>query len=261
MEKILKEIETIEKHTFDNLHDKENKKSELYKQLSEFLFKAAKENDKNTIKEILLSPNISAKNLLDENGYNIIEYCLFNSDNELFYFLYENLYDYVDCCFAKIPELFTITFKKENFELVRFFLKNFGKYLKKINIVECLFKAVEYNQEDIINSIIDNFSDFIDSRNLQASIIYFISYNKLDALKVLFSKSQILNKILDKDIEKMFLLSILNKNDKVIEIMLSNKYFNDALNRLDENLIKNINNLAYENKNLVILENLQNLLK
>lgn len=261
MEKILKEIEAVRKKTYQNLEEKESKQLRLYKQLSVFLFNAVKENDNKTIIKILSLGAVSAKNLTDEDGYNIIEHSLVHFNNKLFYFLYEDLYDYVNCCFTQIPELFTITFKRENFELVRFFLNNFGKYLNKINIVECLFKAIEKKQEEIVKIILDDFSEFIDSRNIQAAILYFISYDKVDALKLLFSYQNLTNKILDRDIEKIFLLSILNKNDKIIELLLSQKYFSNSLMRLNKNIIKSISNLACETKNVIILENLQKLLK
>ncbi|MDD2840234.1 MAG: hypothetical protein PHY80_03875 [Rickettsiales bacterium] len=253
MEKLLKQIEEIRQHTCIDLKEKKYKLLELHKKLSKILFKAAKDDEKEVITTILSSPYIYKEDLIDENGYNLVEYGLFSSNNELFYFLY-NLNNLTDYYFKNIPELFTIVFKKENFELVEFFLKNFEKSLRKENIIECLFKAIKNKQKNIIELIINNFSNFLDSRNIQPSILYSISYNKLDDLKLMFSYPKLIKKFCDKDIENIFLLSILNENEKSIEIMLSNQYFNEALTRLDDNLVKNIVKLANDKNNLVIIQ-------
>lgn len=255
MEKLLKNIEDIRQRTNIDLNEKRHKLLELHEQLSKILFNAVKNNDKYIITKILSSHYISKKDLTDENGYNIVEHSLFYSNNELFYSLYD-LYNLTDYYFRDIPELFTIAFKKENFELVKFFLKNFKKSLKKENVVECLFKATQYKQNDIIQLIISNFLDCLDSRNIQASVLYLISHNKLDNLKLIFSYPELINQLQDQEIEKLFLLSILSGNEKSIEIMLSNQYFIDALGRLDETIIRNIAKLANNRKNLIIMESL-----
>lgn len=253
MEKLLKQLEELRLHTCIDLNEKESKILELHRKLSRFLFDGVRNNDEETIKKILLSPFVSQKYLIDENGYDAVEYSLFSSNNELFYFLY-NLHNFTNYYFKNIPSLFVIVLKRKNFELMKFFLKNFKKSLRKENIVECLFIAIQNEQKDIIELILNDFSNFLDSRNVQPAVLYSISYGKIDDLKLILSYQELVNKFQDQDIEKMFLLSILNQNEESIETMLSNKYFVDALVRLDKYLIQNIEQFASSKNNIVIMQ-------
>ena len=255
MERLLKQIGELRLRTCSDPNEKEYKLLQLHRKLSKLFFDAVRNDDRNTIKSILSSPSISQKYLIDDNGYDAVEYSLFSSNNELFFFLY-NLNDFTGYYFKNIPNLFVIALKRKNFELIKFFLTNFKKSLRKENVVECLFYAVQNKQKDIIKIILNNFLNFLDSRNIQPTILYSISYDKVDDLKLILSYQELLDKFQDQDIEKMFLLSILNHNEKSMEMMLSNKYFIKALSRLDKYLIKNIEKFADSKNNVSIMKHL-----
>lgn len=254
---ILKRLAKLSKKDKKNKDEFDNKIEieKLYKNLSKILFKSVRNKNYRTIEKIFSNNFLIYSNLVDENGYNIIEYALFNDDNNLFKDLYNIYYDSIYPYLKNIPELFLIAMHRKNWDIIAFFLqnKNLSDYLKKENIADCLFNAIQSNQQNLISFLIDNFNDILDERNIEASMIYSISNNQKKELEMLFSYDTIASKFSPHSIEKLLVLSVINKNIDALEIIISNKYVSNLIETLDLELIKAILSIAYKNKNISII--------
>ena len=263
----LGDINSVSKKLFDlNNEDPSKKRSqfdirvdieELHKKLSNILFNAVNTNDLKTINNILTARFVERQKLVNEKGYNIIDYSLFNDKNELFKYLYNNLYDELRSCFINIPALFTIILNRKNFELIEFFLKdeNLSEFLKKENITNCLFLAIQGWKKDLCDLIIGNYLGFLDSRNIEASMIYSISNAQIEELNLVFSYPTLISRFSNEGIEKMFALSVMNQNIKALEIMTSNERFMNSIEDADVNMLKSILQMAYNNGSVLIIQN------
>jgi len=235
--------------------DIRNEVDKLYQKLSKILFSAVKTNDLNTVSEVITNHFIDKSRLLSDEGYNVIEYSLFTGNNELFKYLFNNFYKELSSCFTKIPTLFTIILNKKNIELLEFFVKNdnLSAHLKKENVTNCLFLALQSEQKSLSDLIVKNFDGLLDARNIEASMIYSIAHNQQDQLRVLFSYPTLINKFTNHNVEKMLALSVLNQNTDALEIMVSNQHFIKIMENADRNMIKSILQIAYSRGNIAII--------
>lgn len=243
-----------------NMADIREESRSIYLKLSKKLFKAADSGDFDTVGKILSSDFISKKELVDENGYNIVEYSLFNEDNKLFKLLFEKFYKPTASYFINIPALFTIILNRKNFELIEYFLRDsdLGEPLKKENITNCLFAVLQADRKDLLDLIVKNFGDFLDVRNIEASMIYSIAHGQENEIKTLLSYPVMVAKFSPENVEKMIAFSIMNKNLKAIEIMVENPHFMDMIEKADENMLKSIVDIAYNRGSVTIINSLMN---
>lgn len=232
----------------------------LHKKLAEMLFDAVAMDDLNTINDILRARFVNRNELVDGKGYNIVDYCLFNDRNELFRYLYDNLYEELKSCFGNIPVLFTIILNRKNFDLIEYFLKetNLSDSLKVENVTNCLFVALQNNKKPIIDLIVNNFGDMLDSRNIEATMIYSISYAQTDELKMIFSYPSLISKFSSAGVEKMLALSVMNRNANALEVMTSNDHFMQSIENSDRDILRGILQIAYDNGNVAIVRNFMN---
>lgn len=233
---------------------------QLYKKLSKILFIAVEVKDLKTISDVITNHFIDKKSLVNEKGYNIIEYSLFNDDNELFKYLYTNFYEHLRPYFVSIPVLFTIILNRKNIEMIEFFLKHddLANSLKRENVTNCLFVVLQNDRKDLSDLIVGNFDDLLDSRNIEASMIYSISHNQDKELKTLFSYSGLIEKFSSDNVEKMLAFSLLNQNIEALEIMVNNQHFIKAIEKADVNMIKSILQIAYDKGNVPIMHTFMN---
>lgn len=229
-----------------------------YTKLSENLFKAVNLRDFNTIKKIICNNSLLKKCLVNYKGYNIIEYSLFNDDDELFKCLFENCYSFIISYFDNIPVLFTIILNRKNMDLIEFFLKEnlLASSLNKENITNCFFVVLQINRRDLVDYIVKNFIDLLDARNIEASMIYSISHNQKDELSLIFSYPNLIKKFSNSNVEKMVAFSVMNQNIDALELMINNKHFVDIIENLDKDVAKNIFKIAYDKGNIFIIDQL-----
>lgn len=232
----------------------------LYKKLADILFKAIDNKDLKTINKVLKARFIDRNKLVNNDGYNIIDYSLFTDDNELFKYLYNNLHEELRSCFKDIPVLFTVILNRKNFELIEFFLihDDLANSLKKENITNCLFFTLQNNRKDLSDLIVNNFDDFLDIRNIEASMIYSISHNQEKELKVLFSYPNLIEKFSSDNVEKMLAFSVLNQNIEALEIMVDNQHFIRAIEKADPNMMRSILQIAYDKGSVSIMNTFMN---
>ncbi len=232
----------------------------LYKKLADILFKAIDNKDLKTINKVLKTRFIDRNKLVNNDGYNIIDYSLFTDDNELFKYLYNNLYEELRSCFKDIPVLFTVILNRKNFELIEFFLihDDLASSLKRENVTNCLFLALQSDRKDLSDLIVNNFNDLLDSRNIEASMIYSISHNQEKELKVLFSYPNLIEKFSSDNVEKMLAFSVLNQNIEALEIMVDNQHFIGAIEKADPNMMRSILQIAYDKGSVSIMNTFMN---
>ncbi len=232
----------------------------LYKKLADILFKAIDNKDLKTINKVLKARFIDRNKLVSNDGYNIIDYSLFTDDNELFKYLYNNLHEELRSCFKDIPVLFTVILNRKNFELIEFFLihDDLASSLKRENVTNCLFLALQSDRKDLSDLIVNNFNDLLDSRNIEASMIYSIFHNQEKELKVLFSYPNLIEKFSSDNVEKMLAFSVLNQNIEALEIMVDNQHFIRAIEKADPNMMRSILQIAYDKGSVSIMNTFMN---
>lgn len=235
--------------------DIKTEKEELYRILSEKLFDAVEKNDFNSLIKVLSSNYILKSNLVNERGYNIIEYSLFNGDNDLFKKLLLGYYSSVAVYFTNVPLLFSIVLNRKNIDMIEFFLTNkvLSNSLNKENITNCFFNVVREGRSDLSDIIVKQFINMLDTRNIEASMIYFVSNNQNDKLREIFKYTQLIEKFPDSNIQKMLTFSIINRNVDALEIMVSDDYFIRSISN-SGNIAENIFKIARELGSVSIID-------
>ena len=248
----LKQKELDGKYTFKDKAERDT----LYKNLSKMLFNAIKTKNYSIIEKIFSKGFIVFDELVDQSGYNIVEYTLFNAEDDMFMDLYNTYYDIIIVYFSNIPELFLIAMHKKNWKIVKFFLENtdLSDSLRKENFADCLFNAIQTNQKDIINIIVKNFANMIDTRNIEASIIYLISHAQKNELNLILSYDEISSKFGKDSVEKLLVFSVINQNIDALETIITNKNIEKTIDELDSDIIKTILQVACNNNNMSILK-------
>jgi hypothetical protein len=246
-------IKELWKLKFESDYDPYDRKTgteKIHKFLSKFVFSAAEKGDCESIRNILEKKElISKKDILNNEGQNIIEYCLINGKNDLFFKLLKESKECIMSYFSNIPKFFTIVMNNKNYELIDFFIReeNFSEQLKKESIVNVFFIAVEGNKGELAEFIAKKFDNLMDVRNIEASMIFFIANDKIEGLEMIFQQQNLIDKFTIENFEKMVAYSVINKNTRAIKVMMENKHFIDLLNSADLNMQKAVLNILNEN--------------
>jgi hypothetical protein len=237
----LRKIKDMNLDPFDKKIAGEN----IHQALSDFLFQYVASNDIENIIKILGEPIVLKSNLLNADGYNLVEYLLINSHNFFFMELYTNYKKYIDIYFLNIPALFTVILNKKNYELINFFLKtsSLGDALLKENLSNLLFVAVQGNQKDLVEYIIHNYDFILDARNVEATVIYFLSNGDNEKLEELFLYDELMKKFTVANVEKLMMCSVLYKNMDAIYIMAKNQHIKEMIGRSNPDMQKSISSI------------------
>jgi hypothetical protein len=222
---------------------------QLHKALSKFLFSAVEKTDCDTIARILSHTTISKRELLDENGYNIIEHLIKYSKNAFFIKLYTEYRDHVNSYFSNVPVLFIATVNNKNYELIKFFLKtsDLSEFLKKQHLANVFFVAIEGGQDDLATYIVENYDSKFDAKEVEATMFYFIANNKNEQFEKIIEYDKFMNKLGDFDVEKLVAYCVLNKNVVALKIIMENQHFMDIISSSDPNMQKTIMNMLSGN--------------
>ncbi|MDR0423528.1 MAG: hypothetical protein LBH46_02965 [Rickettsiales bacterium] len=218
----------------------------IHKRVSKALFQALNEKDYNEVAKILSYKDLSKKELVNVDGYNVVEYLLYNSVNSAFITLYRKHIEQITYYFTNIPILFTIILGKKNFELISFFLRDdfFRENLKKEHISNAFFIAVEGGQTELVEFIAKDYECMLDIRSIEATMIYFIGNDKVKELEIVFSQENLIAKFSEENVEKMIGYAVLNKNVAIVKFMIMNPYFASFLESGDQNMQKVVLNLV-----------------
>lgn len=258
LNKIIKDISSLSKIHLDNQNAfKIKARTEtLHKAISDILFKAIKKENYEIIKQIITNDNIKAELVHDENGLNIVQYSLVNSNNELFKALYFNYYKDINCYFSDASQLFLLTLNRKNYELIKLFLseEKLYKKLTKENISILIYSLVQENKDMLLNLVLENeyMDEEIDGRSIQSILIYLITNNQNDKFQKIFLNEKLFSKCNEDHIRNLVALSIMNKNVKALEIMIDNtKTLSVILH--NNQILENVVLFTYVNKNIKIL--------
>lgn len=223
----------------------------IYEELSKIMFEALENNDIDTAVKILSGKYISAKSLVDENGYNILIHFLFNKKDDMFKLFYNNYYDLICSCIDRIPDMFTIVLKKRNYDMIEFLLKDAGwdESLNKSNVNELFFMCIQDEKDELTNYLIRHYEHKIDARNFEANLLYCISHSQTDNLKKLLSYEPLVEKIGRQNIENIVALCLLRKEDKPLELFMDNTHFTRVIENSAPSTKKNILMIAYDKDN------------
>jgi hypothetical protein len=221
----------------------------IHKIISKILFKAVLEKEYDIVIKILDYKELSKRSLVDKEGYDLIEFILNNSLNDVFLTLYKKYFDYIKGYFLNIPLFFTIILNKKNFELMEFFLKDdfLKENLKKEHLSNVFFTAVENDKKEFATFILKNFDNVLDIQNIEATLIYFIGNNKLRELEFIFAQNNLIQKLNAESVEKMLGYAVLNKNITILKFMIANPHFAKFIQNGDKNMQKCVLNLMSNN--------------
>lgn len=204
---------------------------EEYIKLSKILFKALNNEDYNTIKNILNLDKILLHKLVNEEGYNIILYSLYNSKNDAIIKFYTQYFDFVEYYFRDTPTLYSIILNRKNIDLMEFFIKtkSLRNSLSKQVIAPTMLLLFQHKKDELIQLLVNNFLDNFNNRDIKAYLIYFISYNNDDVLEYLINHHNLINKLTQKDSVELFALAFVNNNINAFEIMAHNDFLLKSL--------------------------------
>ncbi|MDR3290072.1 MAG: hypothetical protein LBT02_02195 [Rickettsiales bacterium] len=224
----------------------------LNKSLSGFLFKAVDKENFEDIKEILSYKFVSKRDLLDENGRNILEHCVLKSKNKVFMTLFNNHNKLIASYLIGLPEILASAVNAKNYELIEFLLKQmeYREMFKKEQLSNIFFVLIEGHQNEIAKYFAKEFEYIFQIEIIEATMIYFIANNKNQEFDNLFQFDDFIKKIDIKSAEKMIAYSVLNKNTEAIKTMIADKHFMNIVNNGDPNMQKSILGLL-NNKNLL----------
>ncbi|MDD2840235.1 MAG: hypothetical protein PHY80_03880 [Rickettsiales bacterium] len=229
---------------------------ELHKTVSDILFKAIKKENYNIIKQIITNSDIRAELVRDENGLNIIQYSVVNSNNELFKALYYNYYEDIRCYFSDIPQLFLLILNRKNYELMKLFLfeKKLYEKLTKENISLLVYSLVQENKDALLDIVLQNdyIDEEIDGKCIQSILIYLISNEQNGKFQKICLNEKLFSKCKEEHIRNLIALSIMNKNIKALEIMVDNLNFLNIILH-DNQILENVVLFTYINKNIKVL--------
>ena len=258
LNKIIKDISSLSRirQNNQNAFKLKTKTEELHKAISEILFKAIKKENYEIIKQIITNNDIKAELVRDENGLNIVQYSVVNSNNQLFRTLYFKYYKDINCYFSDASQLFLLTLNRKNYELIKLFLseEKLYKKLTKENISILIYSLVQQNKDMLLNLVLENeyMDEEIDGRSIQSILIYLISNEQNSKFQKIFSNEKLFSKCNEDHIRNLVALSIMNKNIKALEIMIDNtKILNIILH--NNQILENVVLFTYINKNIKIL--------
>ena len=258
IDKIIKQIEKLSKAVVDGdeAYKIELKTRKLHLEISEILFSEAQKHNYDTVAKIIRNNFVRADMVFNEKHLNIVQYSLFESDNELFKFLYYKNYKYINSYFNDIPSFFILLMNKRNFELLELFLseEKLFSQLRKENICICFYLAIQENKDNLLELILSNklLIEEIDGKDIQSIIIYAISHNQHEKLLKLFSFENLISKLEKEYIQNILALILLNKDIKSLDIVIDNDAFIKFIVSKKE-ILNNMAIFAYSNEDIKVL--------
>ena len=258
IDKIIKQIEKLSKTVVDGdeAYKIELKTRKLHLEISEILFSEAQKHNYDTVAKIIRNNFVRADMVFNEKHLNIVQYSLFESDNELFKFLYYKNYKYINSYFNDIPSFFILLMNKRNFELLELFLseEKLFSQLRKENICICFYLAIQENKDNLLELILSNklLIEEIDGKDIQSIIIYAISHNQHEKLFKLFSFENLISKLEKEYIQNILALILLNKDIKSLDIVIDNDAFIKFIVSKKE-ILNNMAIFAYSNEDIKVL--------
>lgn len=231
VDKLTKQIEKLSKVKVDgdDAFKIELKNRKLHLTVSEILFSEAKKHHYNVVGRIIRNNYVRADMVFNEKHLDIVQYSLFESDNELFKFLYFKNYKYISSYFNNIPSFFILLMNKRNFELLELFLSEEKLYseLRRENICICFYLAIQENKDSLIRLILSNsiLENELDGKDVQSIIIYSISHKQYDKLEKIFLYETLIEKLSHEYIQNILALILLNKDINSLDIVIDSEVF------------------------------------
>jgi hypothetical protein len=191
--------------------------------------------------------SVSQNLLKNKDGYNIVEYSLINSDNELFKFLYFNCRTEITTYLSYTDKLFIIIMNKKNFVLIDFFIKNndISCGIDNKSISNLFFIAITENQREIADYVVEKFSDLLDTKNIEATMIYCIGNDYHENFKNIFSYPKLIETFQIRNIEKIVVYALISQNKSALMTMINDNYFLEVI-KTNKNVLQKITNFVNE---------------